>query len=85
MKPLIRRISSQEYRFTNLVDAVGLRSYNLVNLPTILEDTSKEVRHLATETGKRYSCENCGAEFVVTRGSEEGGINCCGMLMNKKT
>ena len=85
MKPPVRRRSSQESRFTYLVDAVGHRSYNLVNLPTMFEDTSKEVRNLATETGKRYSCENCGAEFVVTRGSEEGGINCCGTAMNKKT
>jgi hypothetical protein len=51
----------------------------------MFKDTPKEVRNLATETGKRYSCGDCGAEFVVTRGSEEGGINCCGTPMNKKT
>ena len=39
---------------------------------------------MATETGKRYFCGKCGAEFVVTRGSEEGDLYCCGVLLGKK-
>ena len=38
---------------------------------------------LANETGKRYSCGQCGSEFVVTRGAE-GTIECCGEQMSKK-
>ncbi|HJO82997.1 MAG: desulfoferrodoxin [SAR202 cluster bacterium] len=40
---------------------------------------------MATETGKRYSCAKCGSEFVVTRGSDEGAVICCGEPMTKKT
>ena len=40
---------------------------------------------MANETGKRYTCGTCGSEFVVTRGSEEGTVNCCGQPMTKKT
>ena len=43
-----------------------------------------EVLTVATETGKRYFCGKCGAEFVVTRGSEEGDIHCCGEPLSKK-
>ena len=39
---------------------------------------------LASETGKRYACSNCGSEFVVTR-SGEGTISCCGRPTTKKT
>ena len=28
------------------------------------------------QTGKRYRCVDCGAEFIVTRGGE--GVLCCG-------
>jgi len=37
-----------------------------------------------TETGKRYFCQKCKSEFVVTRGSDEGSIECCETLMGKK-
>ena len=43
-----------------------------------------EVLTVATETGKRYFCVKCGAEFVVTRGSDEGDIYCCGVPLSKK-
>jgi DNA-directed RNA polymerase subunit RPC12/RpoP len=43
-----------------------------------------EVLTVATETGKRYFCGKCGAEFVVTRGSDEGDIHCCGEPLSKK-
>ena len=39
---------------------------------------------VATETGKRYFCEKCGCEFVVTRGSSDGTLKCCDTLMEKK-
>jgi hypothetical protein len=31
---------------------------------------------MAVETGKRYRCPSCGAEFIVTRGSSEGELRC---------
>ena len=43
----------------------------------------EEENTLANETGKRYSCGKCGAEFVVTRGAE-GSIECCGEPMVQK-
>ena len=30
---------------------------------------------MAVETGKRYRCPTCGAEFIVTRGGE-GALRC---------
>jgi DNA-directed RNA polymerase subunit RPC12/RpoP len=30
---------------------------------------------MATETGKRYRCPDCGAEFIVTRGGD-GQLRC---------
>ena len=30
---------------------------------------------MAIVTGKRYRCEQCGAEFIVTRGGE-GALRC---------
>lgn len=30
---------------------------------------------MAIVTGKRYRCEKCGAEFIVTRGGE-GALRC---------
>ncbi len=32
---------------------------------------------MAVETGKRYRCPTCGAEFIVTRGGE-GALRCDG-------
>lgn len=31
-------------------------------------------------TGKRYYCEVCGSEFIVTKGGE-GTLHCCGRAM----
>ena len=31
--------------------------------------------HMAVETGKRYRCNTCGAEFIVTRGGD-GALKC---------
>jgi desulfoferrodoxin-like iron-binding protein len=38
---------------------------------------------MANEVGKRYVCEKCGSEFVVTRGGK-GQIKCCGEPMKIK-
>ena len=38
---------------------------------------------LANETGKRYFCSKCGAEFIVTTGGE-GVLTCCGEPAQKK-
>ena len=38
---------------------------------------------LANETGKRYFCGKCGAEFIVTTGGE-GAMTCCGEAAQKK-
>ena len=31
---------------------------------------------MAAETGKRYKCSECEAEFIVTRGSSEATLQC---------
>jgi rubredoxin len=31
---------------------------------------------MAAITGKRYRCPSCGAEFIVTRGADEGDLRC---------
>jgi DNA-directed RNA polymerase subunit RPC12/RpoP len=31
---------------------------------------------MAAVTGKRYKCTDCGAEFIVTRGADEGELRC---------
>ena len=38
---------------------------------------------MANETGKRYACGKCGAEFIVTKGGS-GAISCCGEPMQIK-
>lgn len=40
-------------------------------------------RYVANQTGKRYKCESCGSEFIVTRGGN-GSITCCGTEMPLK-
>ncbi|MFQ5875745.1 MAG: desulforedoxin [Dehalococcoidia bacterium] len=35
---------------------------------------------MANQTGKRYRCEKCGSEFIVTRGAD-GTLSCCGQEM----
>lgn len=35
---------------------------------------------MANQTGKRYLCEACGAEMLVTRGGS-GELTCCGRPM----
>ncbi len=38
---------------------------------------------MATKTGKRYVCETCGAEFIVTKAGK-GDLKCCGKPMKEK-
>ncbi len=38
---------------------------------------------MANQTGKRYKCTECGAEFIVTRGGD-GTVCCCGKPMEPK-
>ena len=38
---------------------------------------------MANQVGKKYSCEKCGATYIVTRGGE-GEIICCGQPMQQK-
>ena len=38
---------------------------------------------MANQVGKRYRCDKCGAELIVTKGGE-GAITCCGQPMEQK-
>ncbi|MDE2861150.1 MAG: desulfoferrodoxin [Chloroflexota bacterium] len=38
---------------------------------------------MANESGKRYSCKSCGAEFIVTTAGE-GTMTCCGEPIPQK-
>ena len=35
---------------------------------------------MANQTGKRYVCETCASEMLVTRGGD-GALECCGAPM----
>ena len=39
---------------------------------------------MPNETGKRYTCSQCGSEFLVTRGGD-GELKCCGEPANLKS
>lgn len=43
----------------------------------------KELIKLANQTGKRYVCKTCNAEYLVTRGGD-GTLVCCGQPMELK-
>jgi len=38
---------------------------------------------MANQVGKRYKCDKCGAEVIITRGGE-GTVKCCGQPMEQK-
>ena len=38
---------------------------------------------MANQLGKRYKCNKCGSEFIVTKGGD-GTIVCCGKPMEQK-
>jgi Desulfoferrodoxin, N-terminal domain len=35
---------------------------------------------MANVIGKRYVCDKCGSEFIITRGGD-GAVSCCGKPM----
>ncbi len=39
---------------------------------------------MPNQTGKRYTCSQCGSEFLVTRGGD-GELKCCGEPANLKS
>ena len=39
---------------------------------------------MANEIGKRYVCNKCGSEVIITRGGS-GEVKCCGQPMVLKT
>ncbi len=38
---------------------------------------------MANQTGKKYICKKCGAEFIVTKAGK-GALTCCGQPMAPK-
>lgn len=38
---------------------------------------------MANQTGKRYYCEQCGSEFIVTTGGS-GSMTCCNVPVTKR-
>ena len=38
----------------------------------------------AAQTGKRYICSKCGAEYIVTRGGGDEEIKCCDIPVAEK-
>ena len=38
---------------------------------------------MANQVGKRYICQKCGSELIVTKAGE-GTITCCGQPMEQK-
>jgi desulfoferrodoxin-like iron-binding protein len=46
------------------------------------EETGKDKR-MGTQAGKRYKCEKCGSEVLVTKPGN-GTLKCCGQEMPQK-
>lgn len=40
-------------------------------------------KDMASQVGKRYRCEKCGSEFIVTKAGQ-GELKCCGQPMEIK-
>jgi len=38
---------------------------------------------VANQAGKRYQCDKCGTEMIVTKGGD-GELSCCGQTMEQK-
>ena len=38
---------------------------------------------MGNQTGKRYICQQCKSEFIVTKGGD-GSVSCCGGPMELK-
>jgi hypothetical protein len=39
---------------------------------------------VANQVGKRYQCNNCNTEMIVTKGGD-GTLECCGQPMQQKS
>lgn len=39
---------------------------------------------MANQVGKRYQCGVCSSEMIVTKGSPNGQLSCCGQSMQQK-
>jgi desulfoferrodoxin-like iron-binding protein len=39
--------------------------------------------NVTSKVGKRYVCDKCGAEYIVTRAGK-GDLKCCGQPMKEK-
>ena len=59
----------------------GLRGVSIS--PILIPKTKEAYKSMANEVGKRYKCQKCGAEFIVTRGGK-GELYCCGQQMEIK-
>ena len=66
-----------------------LRTSKLTKSPTqtyniVYSRYLKGGEFMANEMGKRYRCEKCGTELIVTRAGD-GEVKCCGQPMIKKS
>ena len=67
-------------RFVKIgVDRSGIEGYNCSETEKLRQGGLE----LTNETGKRYFCSKCGAEFIVTTGGD-GVLTCCGEPAQKK-
>ena len=55
----------------------------IIGLDILLPSRHRVAGQVANETGKRYVCALCGAEFIVTRGGS-GTLICCNQPMQLK-
>ena len=55
----------------------------IMGLDILLPSKQRVAGQVANETGKRYVCALCGAEFIVTRGGN-GTLACCNQPMQLK-
>lgn len=39
---------------------------------------------MSYQVGKRFTCEQCGTQILVTKPSEQGELNCCGAAMTQQ-
>jgi len=63
---------------------VSHNGWLLENDSALLERHSGGESIMANQVGKRYRCEKCGTELIVTRPGD-GQVKCCGQPMVLKT
>lgn len=66
------------------VECKALTSSAKRNYNVVVNRGLKGGAYMANEMGKRYRCDKCGTELIVTRAGE-GGVKCCGQSMVKKS